>query len=140
MSTSEGPLQLDSTFVVVNPALRTEVLAVTDTFWADLDLRYGDFAGHTLISSFSFDADWPTWEMHPNGDEVVCLLSGDADMVFATADGETSVRLAQPGSFVIVPRDTWHTARIHAPTTMLFVTPGEGTENRETPGESRGGQ
>ncbi|MBV8633889.1 MAG: hypothetical protein JO002_05315, partial [Burkholderiaceae bacterium] len=21
--------------------------------------------GHLLVSSFSFDADWPTWEMHP---------------------------------------------------------------------------
>ena len=27
-----------------------------------------------------------------------------------------------------------HTARPNAPTSMLFITPGEGTENRETPG------
>jgi mannose-6-phosphate isomerase-like protein (cupin superfamily) len=134
MSNNDEALQLESTFVVVDPTLRTEVHAVTDRFWAGLDARYGSFAGHTLISSFRFDTDWPTWEMHPKGDEVVCLLNGDADLVFATGSGEKSVRLRQPGSFIIVPQGTWHTARIHAPTTMLFVTPGEGTENRETPG------
>ncbi len=37
-------------------------------------------------------------------------------------------------TFVVVPKNTWHTAKVHAPTMMLFVTPGEGTENRESPG------
>lgn len=36
-------------------------------------------------------------------------------------------------TFVVVPRGTWHTAKVHAATTMLFITPGEGTENRESP-------
>ena len=30
----------------------------------------------------------------------------------------------------IVPRGTSHTAHTNAPTTMLFVTPGEGTQNK----------
>ncbi len=88
-----------------------------------------------LIASFSFDDDWPTWETHPNGDEVACLTSGDAELILATEDGEQSVRLDTPGSFVVVPKNTWHTAKVHTPTKMLFVTPGEGTENRETSGE-----
>ncbi len=62
-------------------------------------------------------------------------MSGDADMILAAAEGEKKIRLNSPGSFVVVPKNTWHTAKIHAPTTMLFVTPGEGTENRESPGE-----
>jgi quercetin dioxygenase-like cupin family protein len=40
------------------------------------------------------------------------------------------VSLTEPGSFVIVPKGTWHTARIAKPTSMLFVTPGEGTQNK----------
>jgi hypothetical protein len=28
--------------------------------------RYG---GGWLVSEFEFAADWPNWEMHPNGDE-----------------------------------------------------------------------
>lgn len=133
MSDSTTTPNLASTFVVVSPALQAAAIPVTDTIWADLDRQFAGFAGHTLISSFSFEDDWPTWEVHPHGDEVVCLLSGKADMVMATGSGEQTVRLDRPGEFLIVPRGTWHTAKVHAPTTMLFITPGEGTENREAP-------
>ena len=94
------------------------------------DLRFQ----HLLFSRFSFDAPWPTWEIHPHGDEFVYLLSGDTDFVLHTDTGEEVVRINEPGSYVMVPKNTWHTARPHAPTTMLFVTPGEGTLNSETPG------
>ena len=50
-----------------------------------------------------------------------------------TPHGDETVRLSEPGAFVIVPRGTWHTAKVNVPTTMLFVTPGQGTENREQP-------
>jgi len=133
MSDGNMPADIQSSFVVVNKSLLVDVVAVTDTIWADLDARYGDFAGHSLIASFSIDEDWPTWEIHPEGDEFVCLLSGDADMILDADDGEQRVRLNTPGSFIIVPKGTWHTAIVHAPTTMLFVTPGQGAENRERP-------
>jgi quercetin dioxygenase-like cupin family protein len=48
---------------------------------------------------------------------------------------ESRQTLSRPGAFVVVPRGAWHTARIAEATTMLFVTPGEGTENREQPGD-----
>ncbi len=128
-----------SSFVVVNKVLLADVVSVTDTIWSDLDEKFGDFAGHSLIASFSFDDDWPTWEVHPEGDEFTCLLSGDADMILDTDEGEQRVRLNAPGSFVIVPKGTWHTAKVHAPTSMLFVTPGQGTGNREQPPGRNGG-
>lgn len=127
------PADIQTSFVVINDKLLADVVPVTGTIWTDLDARYGDFAGHSLIASFSFDDDWPTWEVHPEGDEFVCLLSGDAEMILDTSDGEHRIRLDMPGSFVVVPKGTWHTAKIHAATTMLFVTPGQGTENREQP-------
>lgn len=136
MDNSIRPLDLRSSFVVLNKELLADTITVSDTIWSDLDERYGNFAGHTLVSSFSFDTDWPTWEIHPHGDEVVCLMSGDAEMILATDDGEKTIRLNVPGSFVVVPKNTWHTAKVRAPTTMLFVTPGQGTENRELPGEA----
>ncbi len=136
MNNSEGPPDLRSTFVVINKELLADTISVTDTIWHDLDQRYGDFAGHSLIASLSFDDDWPTWEMHPHGDEVVCLMSGDVEVILAMEAGEKKVRLDTPGSFVVVPKNTRHSAKVHAPTTMLFVTPGEGTENRESPGDA----
>ena len=126
-------LQIASNFVVMNTDLDAESLAVSDNFYAELDKKYGNFAGHTLISCHSFNSDWPTWECHPNGDELVILLDGEVEMRLAKDDGDESVRLATPGEFVIVPRGTWHTARVQREARMLFVTPGEATENLEQP-------
>ena len=124
--------RLDSHFVVLKPDLGADTVEATDTIYAELDERYDGFKGASLVAKHSFASDWPTWEMHPAGDELVCLLSGNVDMVFASPDGEESVTLTKAGEFVVVPRGTWHTARVHAPTDMLFVTPGEGTENRKS--------
>ena len=127
------PLQIASNFVVMNERFDAEVVPVTEELYANLDATYGAFAGHSLISCYSFETDWPTWEVHPHGDEFVILLEGDAEMLLAGDEQDQSVRLNQAGQFVIVPRGTWHTARVYAPTRMLFVTPGEATENREQP-------
>lgn len=119
---------LGSTFVVVNPDLSATPVAVTPTIWQELDQRFGKFKGRVLVSCFSFDSDWETWEMHPAGDEIVCLLAGRVSFEF---EGRGHVaELTQAGEFVIVPRGTWHTAHTNVPTTMLFVTPGEGTQNK----------
>ena len=133
MSETASPKDLASTFIVLKPDHLSETIAVSETVFAELDERFSGFAGHTLVSSFSFEDDWPTWEMHPKGDEIVCLMSGDVEMVLASDNGEQRTRLKKPGSFVVVPKGTWHTARVFAPTTMFFVTPGEGTENSESP-------
>ena len=43
---------------------------------------------------------------------------------------EKSVALTDPGAYVLVPRGVWHTARTSVHTTLLFLTPGAGTEHR----------
>lgn len=128
-----SPPRIESTFVVSGPDFVSQTIDVTDTIWADLDKTYGDFKGRTLISSFAFSEAWPSWEMHPAGDEFVCLLEGDVEMTLALPDGDKTLRLNETGSFLIVPKGVWHTANPHKPTRMLFVTPGEGTENRDEP-------
>jgi mannose-6-phosphate isomerase-like protein (cupin superfamily) len=123
-------LDLTSTFVVVEPNHSAIPVAVTPTVFEELDARFDRFKGRLLVSSFAFESDWSTWEIHPAGDEIVCLLSGDVTMVLDRNGVEEPIRLREPGSFAIVPRGTWHTARTSVPTKMLFVTPGEGTENK----------
>ena len=134
MSQNSDTPNLRTTYVVIDPALGAHEVPVTDTIYQQLDERFDRFAGHSLVAMHRFDGDWPTWEMHPRGDEVVCLLSGRAEMRLRDGGRERSVLLDAPGAFVVVPRGAWHTARIGEPTSMLFITPGEGTENRETPG------
>ena len=133
MNGTDDAANLATTFAVLKPAMSIDCLPVTPSLYADLDSRYDGFAGHALIACHSFEDDWPTWEVHPRGDELVCLLSGDSELIMRTDAGDRSVRLDEPGSFFVVPANTWHTAKVHAPTTMLFVTSGEGTENRESP-------
>lgn len=109
--------------------------SISQNFYAELDEEYGSFKDHILIQQFSFSEAWPTWEMHPEGDEMVFLIAGDTDLVLSEKDGsETVIRVTTPGEYVVVPKGTWHTARPHAATTMLFITPGEGTLNALEPG------
>ncbi len=49
MSDENSPADNQPGFVVVNISLFVNVVAVTDTIWADLDARYGEFAEHGLM-------------------------------------------------------------------------------------------
>lgn len=131
----DGVQNINEVRAIIKPDTLISLKAVSDSFFMELDQEFPDFNGHILVSQFSFDEDWPTWEIHPKGDELVMLLSGDTDLVLANEDGsETVRRISTPGDYVIVPKGSWHTARPHALTSMIFLTPGEGTLNAKEPG------
>lgn len=124
-------MKLQNTFAVLKPGLSVETIDVSPSLYDDLDARFDQFKSCVLVSSHEFSADWPTWERHPAGDEIVVLLSGAATMVLRTDAGRAMVELTEPGAYVVVPRNCWHTAHVAQSARMLFVTPGEGTENLE---------
>ena len=130
-----GVQNIESVSAVMDPDNLVHLRSVSPDFFHALERDFGDFNRHVLISHHAFDEPWPTWEIHPEGDELVLLLSGDSDLVLA-GEGhvESVVRVTRPGDYVLVPKGTWHTARPHAPTSMLFITPGQGTINALTPG------
>ena len=123
-------LDVEKTFVHLGEDRSTSLLEVTESFWPDLvSGKLGVGAGR-MVSFFSFDGPWDSWEVHPNGDEVVMLIEGAAEMTLERAPGVTeTVRLERPGSFVLVERGTWHTAS-GSSARMLFITDGEGTDHR----------
>ena len=126
-----GSLDFASTFLLLRPDAAVEPLTVDSTFWQRLmSGKLGDFHNEFLVASSECKADWPMWEMHPNGDEIVCLLSGAVTFLLEQADGTREVELSESGSYVLVPKGTWHTARTRIPSRMLFITPGEGTQHR----------
>ncbi len=120
-----------STFLRLRPDSSIEKLPV-DSFWPRLmQGELGNFHHEYLVTSGEYDSDWKGWEMHPHGDEIVCLLSGRATMVFEdTGSGRSEMQLEQPGSFAFVPRGSWHTAKIATASRFLFITAGECTQHR----------
>lgn len=122
------PLDPRHTYVHLGADGAAQELAA-DAFW---QLPAPELERHGqgwLISEFAFTEDWPTWEMHPQGDEFVYLLSGAVDLLLEQGDGFVSVTLDGSGA-VVVPRGVWHTAKVRAPSRMLHVTRGAGTETR----------
>ena len=129
-----GPHDLEQQRVLLATSGDMEIRKVTPTFFQEL-VRDHEEQGSSLISTFSFDAPWGVWEMHPRGDEFVFLLSGDTDFILHDGSRETGrLRINRPGDYLLVPRSVWHTAQPHAPTSLLFVTPGDGTLNADEPG------
>ena len=119
------------TFLHVRDGGQTDSIPVSKSFWETLASGgFPQLEQGRLMSAFTFSAPWPTWERHPAGEELVMLLSGDATVVLEESGQERSLRLAEPGAFVLVPKNVWHTARTAVPTTLLFLTPGAGTEHR----------
>ena len=93
------------------------------------ELHAADGLEGRLVSMFSFDTSWDTWEMHPKGDELVLCVSGSI-VLHQELDGvETTVEL-QPGEYVVNPPGAWHTADVTEPCTAVFVTAGAGTQIR----------
>lgn len=125
--------RLDSTYVHLGPDGRAELVPVGEAFWSSLasgarpELEVG-----RLVTKFDFEGSWANWEKHPAGEEIAILIAGEVDFVLDEPSGERIVHLSEPGEFILVPRDTWHTAHGRGRCSMVFVTQGAGTEHRES--------
>jgi mannose-6-phosphate isomerase-like protein (cupin superfamily) len=134
MKNPVGPHRIETTYVHLGPDGTSIPIDVTASFWEELGSgTFAHLGPGRLVSQFRYAENWTSWEMHPHGEELVCLLAGAVDLILSQDGTQESVSLKDPGSFVIVPRGTWHTANVHEPSSMLFITPGEGTEHRARP-------
>jgi len=114
---SPGPYELATTCLRLQPDTSIEPLHVDDTFWPRLmSGALGTFHHEYLVTTFGYDKNWPNWEMHPNGDEIVLLLDGRTTMVL-----EVDAKLAWVRSLetteaarVAVARSAADIDRIHA--------------------------
>jgi quercetin dioxygenase-like cupin family protein len=83
-----------------------------------------------LVSLFRFEEPWTSWEMHPEGEEVVCCVQGHLTLHQELPDGAKLSYELGPGDYAINPRGAWHTADADAPVVALFITAGKGTIHR----------
>lgn len=77
------------------------------------------------------------WERHPAGDELLHLLDGETDVVTLTDAGPVRSTVGADSLF-ICPEGLWHRLEPRVPGSMLFATPGAGTEHSSA-ADPRGG-
>jgi mannose-6-phosphate isomerase-like protein (cupin superfamily) len=70
-------------------------------------------------------------EMHPDGDELLYLISGAAIVTLELADGDRVVELGA-GEAVVVPKGVWHKLTMQQPYHLIHVTPGPHGDARRT--------
>src|SRR5262245_39460269 len=69
-------------------------------------------------------------EVHPAGDELHYLVSGDLDLVLVDDAGAEHAITMQPGSMANVPRGAWHRIEPREPSRGIAFTAGRGTQHR----------
>jgi mannose-6-phosphate isomerase-like protein (cupin superfamily) len=72
-------------------------------------------------------------EMHPDGDELLYLIAGEASVLLERPEGEERIELSA-GAACIVPRGLWHRVIPRGQVTLLYATPGPNKEWRPLPG------
>ncbi len=75
-----------------------------------------------LVSLGTSTKDWPVWEIHPAGAEVVIVVSGKAEFI-QDFDGAMKHTIVGPNEAIINPPGVPHTANVIEPFTALYLTP-----------------
>jgi hypothetical protein len=123
------PLNPDSTYIHLATDGTSKETPGGNEFWSLPPEEMAKFDQGWLISEFVCAENWTNWEMHPHGDEFVYLLDGDIELLLELPLGTTFTRITGTGAHII-PRGIWHTAKVFAPSRMLFATWGKGTLHR----------
>ena len=71
-------------------------------------------------------------EMHPDGDELLFLVSGHLTVLVEEQGSESAIEL-QAGQALVVPRGVWHRVVPNETSQLVHITPGPGGEHRPLP-------
>lgn len=144
MADEAGAIELSETYVHIEGGAATP-FAVSPTFWQEVISGRPTSPGATralgggwLMTGQRSTQSSAQWERHPAGDEVLMLVSGHMGIALARGQGVEIVELDQPGATCVVPRGVWHRQLVRAPSHLVALTFGEGTEHR--PVGPRGGK
>jgi quercetin dioxygenase-like cupin family protein len=119
-----------ATYLRLRPDSAIEELPA-EGFWQRLmGGALGNFHHEYLVTTAHYSQSWQSWEQHPMGEEIVCLLSGRVTLIQERDGQQVEVQLAETGQYALNPRGTWHTADVHENSLLLFITAGEGTVTR----------
>jgi mannose-6-phosphate isomerase-like protein (cupin superfamily) len=133
----QGAFDLSDTYLHLGAAGDALQIAGGDAFWQALMsgdrsdpaiARVTDEPGY-LIGGFRMTDDTAHWEMHPEGDEIIHLLSGAVNFVLEEPGGKRTIKLRNRGC-CLVPRGVWHRVLVRRTSEVVFITFGRGTQHR----------
>ena len=120
--------------IVFNPS--THVIGLSRDFAASKMPERPDppmpFSGVTFGVATMSENSPHGGEMHPDGDEVLYLISGKVRVVFVDDDDEEDVDVG-PGDGLVVPKGVWHRVDIIEPCQIVYLTPGPNNQFRPLP-------
>lgn len=128
---------MSDTYIHLAPDERAPAIPGGAAFWGQV--MSGQFTdpkvkrvteGGWLVSRFTHSGDWPHWEMHPNGDEVLYAISGEVDFELEHPDGQRERVELRAGHVLVMPAGVWHLGLGDGPAEILAITAGRGTEHR----------
>jgi mannose-6-phosphate isomerase-like protein (cupin superfamily) len=132
-----GPFRLDETYAFLKDDGAAPLVPTTG-LWQELMSGQPKSPGARLVADgegwllamYSIDGDTPAWEMHPAGDELLTMLSGEMDVVLERDGREVTIHV-HTGETCLVPRGTWHRQAVRRAGRYLGITYGKGTEHRK---------
>jgi mannose-6-phosphate isomerase-like protein (cupin superfamily) len=128
---------LSETYAFLEDGGAAPLIATAGGFWKDLmsgnpvspdAIRVARGDGW-LVAVYRIAEDNAAWEMHPAGDELLAMLTGEMDVILELANGETVVTL-RAGSACVVPKGTWHRQVVRQAGEYIGATYGKGTQHR----------
>lgn len=84
---------LSTHYVLLDASGASATVEGGNAFWSRPPGELDRFGRGWLLSEYTFASDWPQWEMHPEADEVVRLISGAAELRLEWPTGIQAVRL-----------------------------------------------
>jgi mannose-6-phosphate isomerase-like protein (cupin superfamily) len=72
-------------------------------------------------------------EMHPDGDELLYLVSGAITVRLELPEGARTVDMGA-GDALVVPQGTWHRIKLREPGRLVHITPGPHGDHRPLEG------
>ena len=86
------------------------------------------------VGIFSLTADAPhNGEMHPDGDEILHIVSGKVRVSCDSSPGEDLI--LGPGDTCIVPKGEWHKVSLIEEARFIHITPGPNGDFRPLEGD-----
>jgi len=68
-------------------------------------------------------------EVHPDGDELLYMVSGSVTVRLELPDGDQTVELGA-GDAIVIPKGVWHLVTLREPGRLIHITPGPNGDAR----------